>query len=125
VDSKNYFTATHAGHFDSAHFLEEHEGKCKRLHGHRWDVRLSIRTKALNKQGMVADFARLKEILSAQTEKLDHYLLNELFTFTPTAENITKWIYRQVRKELKGNSAWEIAIEVDESPGNTVRYGEF
>ena len=38
-------------HFDAAHFLPWHEGKCKNLHGHRWEVEVIIQTGELDEMG--------------------------------------------------------------------------
>ena len=35
-------------HFDSAHYLPKHTGKCNQLHGHRWEVKVVIQTTKLN-----------------------------------------------------------------------------
>ena len=32
-----YYLATKAS-FDAAHFLWKYEGKCRNIHGHRWNV---------------------------------------------------------------------------------------
>ena len=58
---------------------------------------------------MVADFAHIKELIQ---DKLDHRELNEVLSFNPTAENITRWIvdliptcYKASVQETEGNIA--------------------
>ena len=65
----------------------------------------------LNAEGMVVDFTRIKEVVM---EKLDHQNLNEVLPFNPTAENIARWVCRQIPQCYK--------VEVQESEGNTVIY---
>jgi len=54
--------------FDSAHFLFfDYESKCRRLHGHNWNVKVVIRG-FVNRNGVVFDFNHLKEIV----KEFDH-----------------------------------------------------
>ena len=48
------------------------------------------------------------------TEKLDHQNLNEVLPFNPTAENIARWVCKQIPQCYK--------VEVQESEGNIVIY---
>ena len=47
--------------FDAAHFLANHPGQCRILHGHRWKVRAEVQAAQLNtngpERGMLLDFA--------------------------------------------------------------------
>lgn len=65
----------------------------------------------LNADGMVVDFTRIKEVVM---EKLDHQNLNEVLPFNPTAENIARWVCKQIPQCYK--------VEVQESEGNIVIY---
>ena len=38
-----YYLQTKAS-FDAAHFLWKYEGKCKNIHGHRWNVVAKIKS---------------------------------------------------------------------------------
>ena len=67
--------------------------KCSRLHGHNYVVEIFCRAEALDKNGMVVDFNLIKQLVH---DKLDHYDMNEMFSFNPTAENIAEWICNQV-----------------------------
>ena len=84
--------------------------KCENLHGHNWIVIVWCRSKQLNPDGMVVDFAHIKQMIQ---EKLDHKNLNEVLSFNPTAENIAKWICNQIPQcfkvmvqESENNIAW-------------------
>ena len=52
---------------------------------------------------MVIDFKDIKKYLADIVSKLDHRFLNEIEPFTednPTAENISKYIYKDYQKIL-------------------------
>jgi 6-pyruvoyltetrahydropterin/6-carboxytetrahydropterin synthase len=90
--------------FSAAHALREYRGKCERLHGHNWKVRLTVSGSRLNKIGMVADFSEMKNCLEGILGDLDHRCLNETAAFktiNPTAENIASCILRKAVKILK------------------------
>lgn len=95
-----------------AHHLElDYESKCSNLHGHNWIITVHCKAEELNKNGMVTDFAYIKEVVS---KKLDHKNLNDVVDFNPTAENMAKWIHDQIRNCYK--------VEVQESEGNIAIY---
>ncbi len=85
--------------------------KCQNLHGHNWIITVYCRAQELNNDGMVTDFAHIKQIVK---EQLDHKNLNEVLPFNPTAENIACWICKQVPNCFK--------VEVQESEGNMAVY---
>ena len=61
----------------------------------------------LDETGLLYDFTELKKQLRATSEYLDHQFLNELKPFdqiNPSAENIAKFFYDQLHKELKSGS---------------------
>jgi len=92
-------TLTKIFHFEAAHHLPGHRGKCARLHGHsyRLEVTLSGPIKDAPGQpdhGMVMDFEDLSRIvLTSILERLDHSMLNEVTGIHTTAENLTHWIW--------------------------------
>ncbi|HPO48724.1 MAG TPA: 6-carboxytetrahydropterin synthase QueD [Spirochaetota bacterium] len=81
--------------FDSAHFLENYEGKCSRLHGHTWKVSVWVKGDDANrdKSGILWDFGNIKEI----TESLDHKVLNEVLNESPSAEYLALYIYKELK----------------------------
>ena len=52
-------------HFDSAHQLRGYEGKCSRVHGHRWDVEVCIEGTQLDHLNMLIDFTIVKKIMTS------------------------------------------------------------
>lgn len=100
--------------FDAAHFLPNHKGKCKNLHGHTWKVRITIKTNELNKNGMVIDFGELKKIIN----EFDHNEINKTLE-NPTAENLAEHFHKQVWSNLKNG---HIEVEVWESEKASIKY---
>ena len=91
-------------HFDAAHFLREYEGKCARMHGHRWTVEVNLMGKFLDGLGMLVDFGKVKSILNhIIDEQFDHYTINDFYPFVttnPTAENIAMYFYVMLKPQL-------------------------
>jgi 6-pyruvoyltetrahydropterin/6-carboxytetrahydropterin synthase len=59
--------------FSATHFLPWHE-KCSHLHGHNWDVDVTIEG-SLSFNGIVVDFSQIKSLLSNILKELDHKIL--------------------------------------------------
>ena len=99
----------------SAHFLRGYQGKCKDLHGHTWQVEVTIKSDRLDSIGMVADFAIIKKQLKEFLMALDHVCLNDLPYFkdvNPSTENIAKYIYQNFGQaiaplKIKDVRVWE------------------
>ena len=75
-----YYLQTKAS-FDAAHFLWKYEGKCRNIHGHRWNVAAKIKSQELVQEGqtrgMVVDFGNLKKDLKILCDYFDHSLIYE------------------------------------------------
>jgi len=100
------------GEFDAAHHLENYDGKCSRVHGHRWKVVVWIEgnNKDLDKAGILWDFTNLKEIINI----FDHYDLNNILGFNPTAENISIHILNLLKTSQHKHLKFK--VRVYESP---------
>lgn len=72
----------------ASHFLPNHSGKCKEVHGHNWRITAICESGTLDEQGMVKDFGVMKNTI---THMLDHKSLNDSIQ-NPTAERIAKFI---------------------------------
>ena len=92
------------GDIASAHFLRGYEGPCKDLHGHTWQIEITIKSDQLNTIGMVVDFIEIKRQLKEFLKPLDHVCLNDLPYFkrnNPTTENIAQYIFEEFSKVIK------------------------
>jgi len=106
--------------FSAAHFLPDFPGKCRRLHGHNYLVRVYLRGDDLDANGMLADFDAVKEALATALDRYDHYCLNDLPDFEgipPSTENVArrlgealaKWDFGQAR--VHRVEVWETPIQ--------------
>ena len=98
-------------HFEAAHRLPNVPAghKCARLHGHSFQVRLSVSGEAAEPAGWVMDFADLKAAFKPLLEQLDHFYLNDIAGLeNPTSENIARWIWNRLLPRLRGLSAVEV-----------------
>ena len=57
-------------HFSSAHQIRDYGGKCEQLHGHNWLVEAKVSRADVAEDGMVMDFAILKQKLKT-TQKFN------------------------------------------------------
>ena len=112
--------------FAAAHFLSHYHGKCEKLHGHNYRVRLWVRGAELDDGGMVVDFSLLKKALKEAVSLLDHSNLNDMETFKndPSAERIAYFIFDKVKKKLPelGVDVLPWAVDVYETSTNMARY---
>ncbi len=108
--------------FAAAHYLSHYHGKCERLHGHNYLVRVHAAGPELDEGGMLMDFGVLKGALRAVLSDLDHSNLNELPVFggDPSAERIARHIHDRIRELLP--DAPLSAVEVFETPTSVAAY---
>jgi 6-pyruvoyltetrahydropterin/6-carboxytetrahydropterin synthase len=111
--------------FSAAHFLSRYRGKCEKLHGHNYRVRLWLCGDKLDEGGMLFDFSVLKKTLREVLALLDHSNLNdmEVFCGDPSAERIAKFIFEEVQKKLPGLDTGLLwAVDVFENSLSMARY---
>jgi 6-pyruvoyltetrahydropterin/6-carboxytetrahydropterin synthase len=108
--------------FAAAHRLVHYNGKCERLHGHNYKVRLWASGEALGEGGMLVDFGLLKAALGEIIAELDHRDLNEIASFRddPSAERIAVYIFDKVKAARP--SLPISAVEVFETESSMARY---
>lgn len=110
----------------AAHHLRGYDGKCAEPHGHNWKVIVRVMVEKLNNIGLAIDFYDLRSITKSVVDKLDHKDLNELEYFSdrnPSSENIARFLYENIQKQLPEDVRLE-EVEVVESEGSTVTYSE-
>lgn len=114
--------------FSAAHYLRDYKGRCEKLHGHNWKVRLSITGRRLLKNEMLFDFTELKKILTEVLSEIDHVNLNKISPFdkiNPTAENIAKFIFDKVKPKFNKNPGVKLyKVSVWESESSRADYYE-
>ena len=103
-------------HIAYGHRLLGHKGKCGNLHGHNGLVEITLKTKVLNREKMVMDFADLgRAVKKWLDDNLDHKVLlskkdpllkllrkegQACFTtaHNPTAEILAELIFKVLRR---------------------------
>ena len=113
--------------FSSAHILHGHPGNCKRMHGHNWLVEAEVQGDNTNEIGMVIDFKDIKNNLKEIISSLDHQFLNDLEPFineNPTAENISKYIYKELSNNINTDNIKVSKIKLWETNNSAVTYTE-
>ena len=95
--------------FQAAHFLKDYNGKCEKMHGHTFQVEVEIEVRELDKVGIGIDFTEIKKKLSETLP--DHTLLNEIYDFNPSAENLSRHFFQQLKEHfpVKTVTVWESA----------------
>ena len=89
--------------FEAAHLLPllPKSHKCRRLHGHSFEVEVVVSGPCDPKLGWVIDYAEITESFRPLWQKLDHYYLNDIPGLeNPTSENIAVWIWRKLKPKL-------------------------
>jgi 6-pyruvoyltetrahydropterin/6-carboxytetrahydropterin synthase len=114
--------------FCYGHRLLNYDGKCRNLHGHNGQIEIEMNASALDALGMVIDFGDINDIAKGWVDThLDHKMLlhrhdpiakvlkdygEQLYLMdgNPTAENIAKLIFRELRAlglQVSRISLWE------------------
>ena len=98
--------------FAAGHALRAYRGKCEKVHGHNYKVRVTVAGDELNSAGLLMDFVELKRLLHSVMDSLDHQFLNDIppfDTLNPTAENMAKYFHEEVSKGLASEGGVRIA----------------
>ncbi len=115
-------------HFEMAHTLYEYDGLCRNIHGHSYNLEVTLIGEPRNepghpKDGMVLDFGDLKEIVKSEiVGRFDHALMVNsrvpqqqmellkktterliVVDFQPTSENIVAYIAEILQQHLPEN----------------------
>ncbi len=119
------FQITRERTFSASHQLRNYKGRCERLHGHNWRVRVCVQAEDLNESGMVMDFHDLDKLMQEAIEPFDHRHLNEVTDFetaNPSAENIAKAIGESIKKSLTSTKIVLAYCDVFENDFSRARY---
>lgn len=96
-------TITKRFDFDAAHWLPNvPDGhKCKRLHGHTYEVMVICEGPIDPEMGWLVDYAEIAAAWKPLEEKLDHRCLNDILGLAnPTTEILAHWILERMAKAL-------------------------
>jgi 6-pyruvoyltetrahydropterin/6-carboxytetrahydropterin synthase len=85
--------------FESAHVLPRHPGKCSRLHGHSWRLKVEVHGPMKSETGFVRDYYDLSEAVQPIIDRFDHQLLN-CFVRYPSSENLAIHIAHELEYRL-------------------------
>lgn len=108
----------------SSHQLKNHNGKCATLHGHQYEIELTlkapyetIKNNECNFLIDLYDFDKIWETLFPT----DHVNINEMTNEdNPSVEYLSKWIYDKLKPNLK-----ELySVKIYETPTNYCTYKE-
>ncbi len=123
-------------HFEMAHALYQYDGLCRNIHGHSYNLQVTLigepkKQPGDPKDGMVLDFSDLKAVVKSKiVNRFDHALMvNSLFSekqidllkqtseriivvdFQPTSENIVTYISEILKQHLpSGVSLFSIRL---------------
>ncbi len=105
--------------FDAAHNLINYHGKCERLHGHTYKLRVVVEGTP-DSEGMIIDFIELKAIVKEKIlSRLDHSYINEIIS-QPSAENIALWIWDELEESVRRENCRLYEIHVWETADSRV-----
>lgn len=124
--------------FEAAHrLIPPYQGKCSSLHGHSWQVRVSLSSETLDERGFVIDFGELAPLKTWIDTNLDHATLvaasddsllawlrsagqkHFVLDANPTSENLAKRIFDEatalgyalssveIRETCTSSAGWE------------------
>jgi len=104
--------------FEAAHRLPRYQGPCFELHGHSYELQVTLEMPVNAETGMTVDFFQLEAAVKAEIlDRLDHKNINDTLE-NPTAENIAVWIWDR----LKPGFPQLAEIRLFETPDSSVAY---
>lgn len=89
--------------FDAAHWLPHvPDGhKCRRLHGHTYEVEVGLEGELDPRLGWVTDYGDVSRAVDPVIRELDHRCLNEITGLeNPTAEVLATWLHGRLQAAL-------------------------
>ncbi len=136
--------------WDMGHRVLNHKSKCNSLHGHRYKAEICLEGNLIGEEGsssngMVIDFGDIKSIATTVIhDVLDHafmvweqdellikfyadnpQLKHLIVPFTPTAENVSMWIFKQLDDKYVDSFNTKLrlkAIRLWETPTSSATY---
>lgn len=107
--------------FDAAHRLENYDGNCANLHGHRYKLEVSVLGYINEEKYLAVDFRDLKSLgKELIVNKLDHRNLNEVLDFNTSCENVAYWIWEALEDTVTKYGCELYEIKLWETPDSYV-----
>ncbi len=103
TDAKSTMEITAAFAFDAAHFMPDMPDghPYGRMHGHSFEVEVTVRGAPDPKHGWVVDFDDLQQACRQVRGELDHRTLNEVPGLErPTLETLAAWIGARLQESV-------------------------
>ena len=88
---------------EAAHWLPNvpADHKCRRMHGHSFQIQVHVRGPVDPHLGWVMDFAEIKAAFAPVEDEIDHRCLNDVEGLeNPTSENLARWLWKRLRPAL-------------------------
>ena len=129
-------------HFDMAHVLKDYDGPCRNIHGHSYELRVTVKGEPIcdpanPKNGMVMDLHDLKCLVNDNiVSKLDHAFVVSsampadfitvikrdfekvvIVDYQPTSENLIMDMVEKLQPQLPDNVTLH-NIRLQETPGS-------
>jgi 6-pyruvoyltetrahydropterin/6-carboxytetrahydropterin synthase len=119
------FTIAKRFSFSASHTLTEvpEDHKCRRLHGHNYEVEIVCAAPDLDRRSMVADYFDLDPVKRFLDDTVDHRHLNDVLDGEPTAERLAWWLFEAAKTVLPVEVAGRVvAVRVHETPRTWAEY---
>jgi 6-pyruvoyltetrahydropterin/6-carboxytetrahydropterin synthase len=116
--------------FEASHMLPRHPGKCRRLHGHSWVLKVTLSGPVNKETGFVMDYSELSENMVPLIESLDHHHLGTWDSdwlpyngdwdahtpegFYPSSENLLLYIAERMSASYEPEAKWS-RLELNET----------
>jgi len=101
-----------------AHYLKDQGGKCMKLHGHQYEIILTMVGKELDHRNMIIDTYDVEKIFN-EFIGVDHLFLNEFMNSeNPTMEEMSVYFYNHLKEKLP----CLVSVSVGETPESSCTY---
>ena len=116
--------------FSAAHYIKNEKlsdeenvnlfGKCTKVHGHNYTLIVHFIGAVDPETGVIINLSQAKQVIEPLLARLDHSLVNEFIGSLATTENLSKYIYDELR--CKFTTVKSLQIEVWETENNCFIY---
>lgn len=119
------FTIAKRFSFSASHVLTAvpADHKCRRLHGHNYEVEIVCAAEGLDERGMVVDYFDLDPVKRFIDDSVDHRHLNDVLDGEPTAERLAAWLFESLGRALPAPAGERVvSVRVYETPTTWAEY---